>query len=83
LLHIYIKRRRTERATELEAVHANLAKKDRELSETLAERERCVKKVEIKLLSTYLEMAAYAADLGQWMRDKENELKECKVCSSR
>lgn len=49
------------------------------MQEALAERDRHVKEVELKLLSVTQEMAANAGDFAQRMRDKDVELEQYKV----
>ena len=71
-----------ETAAELDSARAALAEKERELGgmqEALADRDRRIKEVELKLLTTTQEMEANDVDFAQCMRNKENELKECKV----
>ena len=71
-----------ELAAELEEAREALAEREKELEEAreaLAEKDRRLKEVELKLLSTTQEMAANAGDYAQQMREKEEELKQCKV----
>ena len=67
-------------------MRADLAERERELGqmqEELAERDRLVKEVELKLLSATQELAASSADYARHMKDKEEELEQYKVCQSR
>lgn len=66
----------------MESARAQLAGKERELGEaheSLAEKDRQLKEVELRLLSMTQEMAANAGNYAQQMKDKENEMEQCKV----
>ena len=50
-----------------------------EAQEALADKDRRLKEVELKLLSTTQEMAANAGDYAERMRAKDNEIEQYKV----